>query len=111
MSDLDARLAAALRADGPPERDALFRLDVLARVERMRFLRRILGTVAVALLAALLVVLNAQTIDAWIAADPRHAWIAGAAALAVILALPGMPTLATPGVREIVRLLGNWFPG
>jgi hypothetical protein len=111
MSDVDARLAAALGADAPPERDALFRLGVLARTERARFRRRILWTSAIGLVAALLVVVNASRIDAWIAADPWHGWIVGAAALAAMLALPGMPTAATPGVRTVVKVLGHWFSG
>lgn len=111
MSDVDARLAVALAADAPPERDALFRLDVLARLERARFRRRILRTTAIALIAAMLVALNAQTIDTWIASDPRHEWIIGAAALIAMLALPGMPTAVTPGVRAVVKVFGRWFSG
>ena len=111
MSDVDARLAAALGADAPPERDALFRLDVLARLERARFRRRIVGAMAIAAMAALLVAVNAQTIDTWLATDAQHGWIAGAMALAVMLALPGMPTEATPGVRSVVKVFGRWFTG
>jgi FtsH-binding integral membrane protein len=111
MSDLDARLAAALEADAPPERDALFRLDVLARIERARFRRRIVSASVIALIAAMLVAVNAQTIDTWIAADARLGWVLGAAALVAMLALPGMPTAATPGVRTVVKVLGRWFSG
>ena len=111
MNDIDARLVAALGADAPPERDAVFRLDVLARIERARFRRRVLWTTAVGLMAAMLVAANAQTIDMWIAADARHGWIVGAAALAALLALPGMPTAATPGVRVVVKVFGRWFSG
>ena len=111
MGDLDTRLAAALGADAPPERDALFRLDVLARIERARFLRRILRTTAVALIAAMLVALNAQTIDTWIASDPWRGWVIGAAALVAMLALPGTPTAAMPGVRAVVQVFGRWFSG
>jgi hypothetical protein len=111
MSDLDARLTAALGADAPPEPDALFRLDVLARIERARFRRRIVRATAIALIAAMLVAVNAQTIDTWMATDARHGWIVGAAALVAMLALPGMPTAATPGVRAVVKVLGRWFSG
>ena len=111
MSDLDARLDAALRADLPPERDALFRLDALARMERGRFRQRVVRASVMALSAAILVAVNAPAIDAWMAADARHGWIAGAVALAALLALPGMPVAATPGVRAIVKALGRWFSG
>ena len=109
MSDLDARVAAALGADAAPERDALFRLDVLARIERTRFRRRILRTTAIALVAAMLVAVNAQTIDTWIAADAWHGWIVGAAALVAMLVLSGMPIASTPGVRAVVNVFGHWF--
>ena len=110
MSDLDARLAAALGADAAPERDALFRLGVLARIERVRFRRRILFTMGLALVAATLIAVNAQAIDMWMASDARHVWIVGVAALAVILAFPGMRT-AAPGVQTIVKGFGRWFAG
>jgi FtsH-binding integral membrane protein len=109
MSDVEARLAAALGADAPPERDALFRLGVLARIERARFRRRILWTVAIGLMASMLIAVNAATIDTWIAADWRHSWIVGAAAVAVVLALPGMPTAAMPGMRTVVKVFGRLF--
>jgi hypothetical protein len=111
MSDVDARLTAALEADAPPERDALFRLDVLARIERARFQRRIVLATAIALVAVMLVGVHAQAIDTWMAADTRHAWIVGAVATAAMLALPGMPTAAIPGVRTVVRVFGRWFSG
>jgi hypothetical protein len=111
MSDVDARLTAALGADAPPERDALFRLDVLARIERARFQRRIAMPTAIALVAVMLVAVNAQAIDTWMAADARHAWIVGVVALAAMLALPGMPTAAMPGVRPIVKVFERWFSG
>lgn len=42
MPDEDATLVQLLRADLPPARDPLFRLDVLARRERQRFRRQLL---------------------------------------------------------------------
>jgi hypothetical protein len=42
MPDEDATLVQLLRADLPPARDPLFRLDVLARRERERFRRQLL---------------------------------------------------------------------
>src|SRR5690349_4200574 len=54
MSDLDARLAEALRPDAPPVRDPIFRVEVLTRLERARFKRRAAVTVALAAVAAVL---------------------------------------------------------
>jgi hypothetical protein len=45
VNELDARLAAALQAEAPPRHDPLFRIEVLARVERARFRRQLLLTV------------------------------------------------------------------
>jgi hypothetical protein len=42
VTDLDARLTAALQADTPPGRDPLFRIEVLQRRERARFRRQLL---------------------------------------------------------------------
>jgi hypothetical protein len=44
MTDADERLAAALRHDAPPPRDARFRLQVIERRERRRFRRRAVGS-------------------------------------------------------------------
>ena len=66
MSDLETRVSAALNADAPPARDALFRLEVLVRLERVRFRRRV--TLAVAA-AAMLAAVSAPALDAWMAAD------------------------------------------
>jgi len=41
MADDEARLVELLRGDLPPERDPLFRIDVLARRERRRFRRQL----------------------------------------------------------------------
>jgi hypothetical protein len=95
----------------PPDRDAVFRLNVLARLERVRFQRRMVQTISVGLAALMLVAINAQTIDTWMAADGRHEWIPGAAALVALLALLGMPTAAMPGMRVVVKAFGRWFSG
>ena len=41
MADDEARLVQLLRGDLPPARDPLFRIDVLARLERRRFRRQL----------------------------------------------------------------------
>jgi hypothetical protein len=68
MSDLETRLAAALQEEVPPAGDALFRIEVLVRVERARFRRRVVRAVTAAALAAALVSVNVSAIEAWIAA-------------------------------------------
>jgi hypothetical protein len=40
MTDIDARITAALQHDAPSPRDPLFRVSVLERRERQRFRRR-----------------------------------------------------------------------
>jgi hypothetical protein len=55
MSELEQRLGAALGADAPPARDALFRLEVLVRRERARFKRQLGRALAAVFAAALLV--------------------------------------------------------
>jgi hypothetical protein len=109
MTDLDARLTDALRADAPPERDPVFRLDVLVRLERVRFRRRLAATLTLACAAGVLVAMNARAIEAWMAVDIWRAWIVAAVAFAAVFALPGFPIEATPGVRTAVRAIGRWF--
>ena len=75
MSDLDGRLAAALQAGLPPERDASFRLDVLERIERARFRRRVALAAAGAGIVALLAAANLPAIESWMTADVRRVWI------------------------------------
>jgi hypothetical protein len=41
-SEIDQRIAAFLNANAPPERDPMFRIQLLARRERQRFKRRAL---------------------------------------------------------------------
>lgn len=109
MSDLDIRLTAALNADSPPPQDARFRVEVLLRIERARFKRRVIMTLAVAFAAAALVVLNAQAIEAWIAADIWRVWIVALGAIAAMFSLSGVPIEALPGFRGFARTLGRWL--
>jgi hypothetical protein len=111
VNDVDARLTAALGADAPPEHDALFRLDVLARIARARFRRQLVRTTAFGLVVVVIGAVNIQTIDAWIATDPRHPWIVAVAALGALLAIPGMPIAAMPGLRTVTRMFGRWCSG
>jgi hypothetical protein len=110
MSDLDARLDAALREDLPPERDAVFRIGVLVRRERTRFKRRLALAIAVSFLTAGLAAVGTQSILTWVNADVRRLWIVAAIAATAIIALPGVPISSTPGLRSLVHIFRRWFP-
>ena len=99
MNDLDTRLAAALQADTPPARDAMFRVEVLVRLEQARFRRQVQRTVLVATLAAVLAAARAPGINAWIAADAQRLWLValGTAAVLCVLSL----VLIVPGFRSM----------
>ena len=109
MSDLDSRLTAALNEDRPPERDARFRVEVLLRIERARFKRRVLRTLAVAFVAAALVVVSAQAIEAWISMDTWRIWIVALGVVIATFSLSGVPIEALPGFRGVARTLGRWL--
>ena len=49
MPDVEARLDAHLRTGLVPERDPLFRIAVLQRLERQRFRRQLMATLTVGL--------------------------------------------------------------
>ena len=109
MSDLDARLTAALRADAPSPHDLRFRLEVLARREQRQFRRRVIQTMTAAVVAVVLVALNAQAINTWMAMDLRRLWIVALVAAAAMFPLPGLTIETLPGARMLVRALGRWL--
>jgi hypothetical protein len=110
MSDVDDRLTAALHADAPPTHDAMFRVEVLVRLERARFRRRVMLTMAVVVAAAVLVAVNAQAIGAWMAMDVRRVGIVAMGAMAAMFALlPGVQGEAFQGARVVVRALDRWL--
>lgn len=109
MSDLDTRLAAALNAEAPPARDARFRVEVLLRIERARFKRRVVRTLAVSFSATALVAVIAQAIEAWIATDIWSLWIVAIAAVVAMFSFSGVPIGALPGFRGFARILGRWL--
>jgi hypothetical protein len=109
MNDLDARLAAALHEDSPPPRDAIFRVDVLARLERLRFRRRVTVTVASTFVVAVLVAVNAPAIEAWMATDVLRLGIVALVAAVALFALPAALVDAPSGVRTLVRAFGRWL--
>ena len=108
MSDLESKLTAALNADAPPARDAKFRIEVLLRIERARFKRRLIMAVSVAFAAAAIVALNAQVIAAWITTDIWRLGIVAAATVAATFSLSGVPLEALPGFRRLARTLRRW---
>ena len=109
MSELDDRLTAALRADAPAERDVMFRVEVLMRLERARFRRRLILTMAAAFVAAVLLAVNAPTIAAWMAMDLQRVWIVALGASTALFALAGMSVEAPYGPTLLVRALGRWL--
>jgi hypothetical protein len=105
MSDLETRLTAALQADLPPARDPLFRVEVLVRLERARFRRRVGRALVVVGVLAVLAALNVRLIDDWVAADSRRLWIAALAAAAMSWAIPVV--MLRPRFRMAVRAVGR----
>jgi hypothetical protein len=105
MSDLDIRLAAALQADTPPARDAMFRVEVLVRLEQARFRRQVRGTLAVAAMLVVLAGVMAPDIYAWASADSQRLWFV---ALGVSAALCVMSlVVAVPGFRSAAQAVGR----
>ena len=109
MSDPDIRLKAALRTDAPPARDAKFRVEVLLRLERARFKRRVVMALSVAFATVALLAINAQAIEAWIATDIWRLGMVAVAAVIIMLSLSGVPIEALPGFRGFARILGRWL--
>lgn len=111
MNDCDNRLAAALGADAPPARDVMFRHEVLLRLERARFRRRVALSVAAVSVIAVFAAVNAPAIQGWIAEDVRRLWIVALGAAAAMLAPAGALVASTPGVRTAVSACGRWLYG
>jgi len=108
MSDLESRLTAALQAEAAPAYDPIFRVEVLMRLERARFRRRIVLTMAVALVAAVLVAANAESVRAWMTTDVGVFSVALGAA-ASLFTLSGVPVEALPGARGLVSAVSRWL--
>jgi hypothetical protein len=105
MSDLERRLTAALHADEPPARDALFRVDVLLRLEQARFRRYVRRTMAAAALLAIVVAVNVPVLDTWMTADGSRLWlVALTAALATCVLSVAM---VDRRVRTLAKAVGR----
>jgi len=109
MSDLDSRLTAALEADAAPAHDPMFRVEVLMRLERARFRRRIVLTMAVAFVAAAIAAMNVESVRGWMTADIRNVFFIALGAMAGLFALSGVPIEALPGSRALVSAFARWF--
>ena len=105
MSDLETRLADALHADTPPARDPLFRVELLMRLERARFRRRVGRALVVVGVLAVLAALNVRVIDAWVGADNQRLWVVALAAVATLWAIPVVMT--RPRLRMAARAFGR----
>jgi hypothetical protein len=103
MSDLEFRLNAVLREDAV--RDALFRVDVLARLERRRFRRRVICAVALAVVVTALVTVIAPRVDVWIPANVYLLAIVAAVAAFALLALSRVWLSRPAGATEAMRWL------
>ena len=105
MSDLESRLSAALNADEPPARDAVFRVEVLVRLEQARFRRQLSRTVLVAILLGVPAAASVPAIDTWLAADSARLWLValGAAAAICVLSI----VMIVPGFRRAAGTVGR----
>lgn len=105
MSDLETRLTSALNADAPPARDAVFRVEVLMRLERARFRRHVRRIVFTTTLLAVFAAVSAPAIDAWIAADDSRIGRLALGAAAAICVLPAL--LIVPRFRAALSTVGR----
>ncbi len=96
MTDLESRLDEALKADGPPPRDPMFRIAVMVRRERAALRRRLLAGCGLAFGAAILAALGMQVLQVVPDAERLTAGVVAGAVLAALLAAPwlgGAPSL------------------
>jgi len=107
MTDLDTRLTAALRADGPPARDAMFRVKVLVRLEQARFRRQVARTIVGALVLGLIAAVSAPLIEDGLAAAGQYLRIIAFAAAATMCVVPVL--LIRSSIRTVVRSVGRWM--
>jgi hypothetical protein len=94
-NDADARLSRLLRADAPPEHDAMFRISLIERREQQLLRKRTRQRLIV---AALLLVLPAI---AWSLADPLTAAMLGG----FVIALVAAAVVCVRGLRQAVSWL------
>jgi Na+-driven multidrug efflux pump len=105
MTDLETRLTAALHADGPPARDAMFRVKVLVRLEEARFKRQVARTIVVAVVLGLVAAVNAPLIESWLAAAGQHVRIIAFTAAATMCLVPAL--MIQSSIRTVLRGVGR----
>jgi hypothetical protein len=89
MSDLEARLDQALKADVPQARDPMFRVQVMERRAQAALRRRLLAGIVLTLVVAILGALGMAVAETLPGGTERLAAIAGiGAALTALLAAP-----------------------
>jgi hypothetical protein len=103
MTDLEARLEGALKADDPP-RDPMFRIRILERQERASLRRRALAAVARSLLAAILAALGLGVLEQLIGPGPARLAVVAAASV-LLMALLIAPLVPLPVVSSVA---GRW---
>jgi hypothetical protein len=117
VTDIEARLAKALRADLPPARDPLFRIAVLERRERWQLRRRIAATIVVgafvtimaSLVLTVLVDANTEAINAWLTEDFERVAVVLTIAATACFTLSVVWLTATDSVRGVLRVWRRWL--
>jgi len=94
--DIDERLGKLLRADAPPERDALFRIALLERRERKRFRHRSLTLLAAAAVLGVVPAVALTLVD-----NPLAAGVIAIFGMALI----GASLSSFRGVLQVMRWL------
>ena len=108
MSDLEARLTAALDAEAPPARDVRFRIEALVRLEQARFRRRVGMSVLAAAAVTVIAAVSAPALDVWIT-DARSVPLVSAGALVALCALVGTLLGRSTGIRTVAGTLSRWL--
>ena len=99
MTDpLDKAMAELVRKDAPAERDPLFRVQVLERLERARYRRRLYAALAAAVVFAAIAVIGAEA-----GGSTREA----ARVLLVAAALIAVYFVVAPAAQLFVRFGGH----
>ena len=87
MTDLDTRLTEILSQGIPGERDPVFRIDVLMRLERARFRRRMAALASLAIIVTVVAAPNARAIGGWLLAHSEVVLTVAVVELAATAAL------------------------
>ena len=106
MTDLEARLDRALKAQGPPPRDPMFRIEVMVRRERAVVRRRLLAACALALGVAILGALGLLVTETLADGPQRLAVLAMVGA--ALMALLATPYLGAAGALRGLRARAAW---